>query len=172
MSDDQCTVPISVTVNGKEHAAHVRVDLTLVEFLREDLQLYSCRETCGIGVCGTCTVLLDGSPVSGCLTFAYKADGHELTTSEGLGEGNRLHPVQQALLDEQAFQCSFCTPGFAVSIAAMVAERERSGIQDQDPDLHTHLSGHLCRCGCYLEIIAAAKRVAASGAGNPDGLDT
>lgn len=168
MSDDQRTVPISVTVNGNVQATRVRVDLTLVELLREELQLYSCRETCGIGVCGTCTVLLDGKPVSACLTFAYQADGRKLTTAEGLGEGDDLHPAQQALLDEQAFQCSFCTPGFAVSIAAMMAERERRSIQDQDPDLHTYLSGHLCRCGCYLEIIAAAKRVTTTVAGDVD----
>lgn len=165
MPDDSATT-VSLTVNGIRHTADVAFDTTLVELLREDLSLYGCRETCGIGVCGTCTVLLNGRAVSACLTFAFAADGGDVATAEGLAVDG-LHPVQVAMIEEQAFQCSFCTPGFVVSIAAMLAERERLGLDAEPPDLESHLSGHLCRCGCYLEIAAAATRVAGSGAIRP-----
>jgi aerobic-type carbon monoxide dehydrogenase small subunit (CoxS/CutS family) len=126
---------------------------TAVEVLR-GLGLFSVRETCALGVCGTCTILLDGTGVSACLTPAFRLDGASVTTVEGLAEG--LHPVQQAFIDEHAFQCSFCTPGFVLGAKVLldaVTEVRRA-------DVEAYLGGHLCRCGSYENIVRAVKRAA------------
>lgn len=145
---------ILVEVNGVARSFTVNTSETLSEFLRRELQLYACRETCGIGICGTCTVLVDDRQVSACITLVVAIDGCRIETAEGLG---RVEPsaVQEAFIANQAFQCSFCTPGFVMAVEAW----RRSGA---DPDdLREHLTGHLCRCGCYSQIIAAADDVGA-----------
>ena len=110
--------------SGQRHLAQVRAtpDDTLLDVLRRELGLFSCRETCGIGLCGACTVLCDGKAISSCLALALAAPKRDITTAEGLVQAGQLHPVQQAFVDAQAFQCSFCTPGFVMSLVAMLAE--------------------------------------------------
>ena len=159
MSSDS-PVPITVRVNGTLHHLRVPVDVTLVDMLRDELQLFSCRETCGIGVCGTCTVLVDGEVTSACLRFAFTVDEAEVITAEGLASGSDLHPVQSAFIEEQAFQCSFCTPGFVVSVADLHQQRQDGRLADEDLDdaIDAHLGGHLCRCGSYRQIVAATRR--------------
>jgi aerobic-type carbon monoxide dehydrogenase small subunit (CoxS/CutS family) len=143
--------PMRLRVNGRDVDVHDDPLLPLSWFLREKLRLTSVRETCAVGVCGTCTVLLDGAAVSSCLTPVLHAAGREVTTVEGVGARDRLDPVQQAFVDHQAFQCSFCTPGFVLGVRALLEEQAR-------PDRETvdrHLGGHLCRCGSYEFILAA-----------------
>ncbi|HEY6496101.1 MAG TPA: (2Fe-2S)-binding protein [Trebonia sp.] len=139
---------VELHVNGTRHQVLVGPHETLLDVLRGRLQLYGCREACGIGVCGACTVLLDGRAVSSCLRPAFTCHGSEVTTVEGLA-GSDLHPVQQMFVEEQAFQCSFCTPGFMMSLVAMLGEPP----ERRDPE--AALSGHLCRCGSYRQIRAA-----------------
>ena len=140
--------PITLRVNASEHDIRVGADDTLLDVLRDRLHIYSCRETCGIGVCGSCTVRMNGRAVSSCLTMAFTCSGAEVDTAEGSAER-----VQQAFLDHQAFQCSFCTPGFVMSVAAML---------DEPPDrrdAEAALSGHLCRCCSYQQIRAAVREL-------------
>jgi aerobic-type carbon monoxide dehydrogenase small subunit (CoxS/CutS family) len=141
--------PLTLRVNGIEHDVLVGADDTLLDVVRDRLRLYSCRETCGIGVCGSCTVRLDGRAVSACLTMAFTCAGADVETAEG-GAADR---VKQAFLDHQAFQCSFCTPGFVMSVAAMLDEPT----DRQDAD--AALSGHLCRCCSYQQIRAAVREL-------------
>ena len=127
--------PITLTVNGIEYDMLVGANDTLLDILRQRLQLYSCRETCGIGVCGSCTVLVDGRAVSSCLTMAFMCSGVEVQTAEN----RSTNRIRQAFIEHQAFQCSFCTPGFVMSIAAMLEE------PSERRDAAAALSGHLCR---------------------------
>ncbi|WP_432837966.1 (2Fe-2S)-binding protein [Dactylosporangium sp. CA-092794] len=144
---------LSLEVNGTSHRVRASADDTLLDVLRRELRLFSCRETCGIGLCGSCTVICDGKAVSACLALALAVADSRITTAEGLARGDQLHPVQQAFVDAQAFQCSFCTPGFIMSVVAMLAEppRQRS--------VEAALSGHLCRCGSYGQIAEAVRRL-------------
>lgn len=145
-------------VNGRVHRIEAAPDRRLLEVLREDLGLGSVREGCGIGMCGACTVLLGGRPVSSCLLLVSQVHHQEIVTVEGLEENGALHPVQRAFIEHFAFQCAYCTPGFVLSAVAML-ERE------PDPDeqvLLEYLSGNLCRCGSYLNILKAV-RAAAQG---------
>jgi aerobic-type carbon monoxide dehydrogenase small subunit (CoxS/CutS family) len=139
-------VRVELVLNGRPEALDVRTDEMLLEALR-DHGLRSVRETCGIGVCGACTVLLDGEPVSGCLTLAATVAGREVTTVEGLGESD---PVLRAFHEAHAFQCGWCTPGFVLTVKAM-----RPG-----DDVRAALGGNLCRCGCYLKIEEAVRACA------------
>jgi aerobic-type carbon monoxide dehydrogenase small subunit (CoxS/CutS family) len=136
-------VRVELVLNGRPEALDVRTDEMLLEALR-DHGLRSVRETCGIGVCGACTVLLDGEPVSGCLTLAATVAGREVTTVEGLDESD---PVLRAFHEAHAFQCGWCTPGFVLTVKAM-----RPG-----DDVRAALGGNLCRCGCYLKIEEAVR---------------
>lgn len=141
--------PVTLRVDGTEHDVAVGAGDTLVDVLRDRLRLYSCRETCGIGVCGSCTVRVDGRAISACLTMAFTCVGAEIETAES----SAVARVRQAFLDHQAFQCSYCTPGFVMSVAAMLDEpRERR-------DVEAALSGHLCRCGSYRQIRAAVREL-------------
>ncbi len=135
---------VALTLNGRPAELDVRTDEMLLEALRRQ-GLNSVRETCAIGVCGACTVLLDGEPVSGCLTLAATAAGRELTTVEGLDESDA---VLRAFNDAHAFQCGWCTPGFVLTVKAM-----RPG-----DDVREALGGNLCRCGCYVKIEEAVRR--------------
>lgn len=153
MTDGAETIRITLQVNGRACTAAVSVDDTLYDVLRTQLGLTSCRETCGLGVCGTCTVILDGRAVSACLAPAFPLDGAVVRTAEGLECGAHLSPLQQAFVEHQAFQCSFCTPGFLMSATAMLDDGPGA-----DPEVA--LSGHLCRCGSYRQILAAVRSAA------------
>ncbi len=151
------THQIRLVVNGQIQTLTVRSDETLLETLRERLGLTSVRETCGIGICGACTVLVSGRPMSSCLLLAALADGFEVTTVEGLlGPDGSLHPVQQAFLEAQAFQCSYCTPGMILSVVALLREHP----SPTDDEVKAYLAGNLCRCGSYLPILAAVRSAA------------
>jgi len=142
---------ISLTVNGRPETLRVDGAETLAATLRRELQLFGVREACGIGICGSCTVLAGGATVSACLILAGLADGLDLTTVEGLAEDGRLDPIQQAFVDHTAFQCSYCTPGFILAARALLAD-ERSPSRERVADA---LSGNLCRCGSYGKIVDA-----------------
>jgi len=149
---------IELRVNGDVHRLEVEPSRSLLEVLRDDLGLRSVREACGIGMCGTCTVLIDGRAISSCLTLAGQADGRSIVTVEGLARDGKLHPVQQAYLDHAAFQCAFCTPGFILTTVAMLKE---VGSPDEGT-IRSYLAGNLCRCGSYRNILEA---VLAAGEG-------
>lgn len=145
---------IHCTVNGAAAALEARPDEMLLEVLRRELGLHSVRLTCGIGVCGACTALLDGDPVATCILPAPQAEGARITTVEGLGGE---HPVQRAFAAAHAFQCGFCTPGFVLTAISLLDEQPRPGEEDI---LHA-LGGNLCRCGSYLKIVEAVQLAAA-----------
>ena len=156
-------VRVGVRVNGSPEVGRAEPRTTLAEFLREELGLTGTHVGCEQGVCGACTVVLDGVAVRSCLVFAVQAEGCEVQTVEGLARDDGLHPLQQAFWDAQALQCGFCTPGFLMT--ALVALRERS---DWDrAELRERLSGNLCRCTGYEPIVdavlAAAEAVRNSG---------
>jgi len=144
---------VAVRLNGRDAELECEPDEMLLDVLRRE-GLGSVRETCGIGVCGACTVLVDGEPVSGCLTLAAQAEGREVTTVEGLGGAD---PVQRAFLDAHAFQCGWCTPGFVLTVKALLAENPNPS----DPEITEALGGNLCRCGSYVKIADAVRRAAA-----------
>jgi len=150
-------MPIEVHVNGKPQRATVEPRLTLADFLRERCQLTGTHLGCEHGVCGACTVLLDGEAVRACLVFAVQADGAEVSTIEGMtNEDGSLSPVQAAFRDHHGLQCGFCTPGFVVSVTAFL----RDNPQPTDDDIRAGLSGNLCRCTGYQGILAAIKAAA------------
>jgi aerobic carbon-monoxide dehydrogenase small subunit len=124
--------------------------------LRRELRLVGAREGCGVGMCGACTVLLDGQPVSSCLLLATEVRGRAIETVEGLADGDRLHPIQEAFIEHTGFQCSFCTPGMLLATKALLAENP----DPSEEDVKDYLAGNLCRCGSYLKIIAAVQGAA------------
>jgi carbon-monoxide dehydrogenase small subunit len=146
-------VEISVRVNGLEHRHAVEPRKLLADFLREDLRLTGTHLGCEHGVCGACTVLLDGRAVRSCLLFAVQANGCEVTTVEGLANDAELHPVQQAFWDKHALQCGFCTPGFLMTTIGLLSERP----DPTDEEIIDALSGNLCRCTGYVSIIEAVR---------------
>jgi len=147
---------IRFTLNGENVAAEIGTHQNLVEVLRDRFDLYGARESCGQGLCGCCTVLVDGQAVSGCLFLAAFADGAKVETIEGLGSGQALDPVQEAFIEAGAFQCGFCTPGFILMTKQLLDEHP----DPSDDQIRHYLSGNLCRCAAYPEIIAAAKLAA------------
>jgi carbon-monoxide dehydrogenase small subunit len=148
-------VTVTVRVNGTEMTGEAEPRLLLSDFLRHRLGLTGTHVGCEHGVCGACTVLLDGEPVRSCLTFAVQADGAEVTTVEGLASADaKLHPIQQAFHEHHAMQCGFCTPGFLISLLAVLRGSPRAS----DDELIDALSGNLCRCTGYANILAAAKQ--------------
>lgn len=156
------TRTITVTVNGRTRSATVEPRRTLADFLREDLGLTGTHLGCEHGVCGACTVLVDGAAARSCLQLAVQADGHEITTVEGVAdEDGTLHPVQQALHESHAFQCGFCTPGFVMSICGMLAEGTRPCTR---AEIREELSGNICRCSGYQTIIDGVEKVLADTA--------
>ena len=140
---------INVTVNGTAREAEAETRKTLADFLREDLALTGTHLGCEHGVCGACTVLLDGEPVRSCLMLAVQARGASITTIEGLADGDDLNPLQSALRDSHAFQCGFCTPGFVMQITALLRENP----SPTETEVRKTLSGNLCRCTGYETII-------------------
>jgi aerobic-type carbon monoxide dehydrogenase small subunit (CoxS/CutS family) len=149
-------VKIDVRLNGRRVELDCEPDEMLVDVLRRE-GLGSVRVTCGIGICGACTVLVDGEPWSGCLTLAPQVDGREVTTVEGLGGAD---PVQRAFVDAHAFQCGWCTPGFVLTVKALLAETP----DPSERQIVEALGGNLCRCGSYVKIVEAARRAAAEPA--------
>ena len=143
---------IELTINGEEVQATVPPHRTLVELLRDELDLTGTTEGCGVGVCGCCTVLVDGNPMASCFELAVNADGKEIRTVEGLAAlspGDGLHPLQEAFQEHEGFQCGYCTPGILMSTAAMLAD-----VPDPDEDdIRTYLAENLCRCTGYSQII-------------------
>ena len=144
---------ITLLVNHREETLRIDDADTLLEVLRDGLKLWSVRESCGVGACGTCTVLMDGSPVSSCFLLAVRAAGHEITTLEGLGDGHALHPIQEAFVAERALQCAYCTPGFVLSVKALLDENPNPS----DDEIREYLSGNLCRCAGYADILRAVR---------------
>jgi aerobic carbon-monoxide dehydrogenase small subunit len=150
-------LPVEMTVNGERRRGVVDPRLTLADFLREQCALTGTHLGCEHGVCGACTVLLDGEAVRSCLLFAVQASGGEVTTIEGLGgPDGALSPVQEAFRAEHGLQCGFCTPGFVVSVTALLEENPHPS----EPEIRDALSGNLCRCTGYQGIIRAVQRAA------------
>ena len=147
------TVTITLRVNGRDHAVPVSAEDSLLDVLRDRLLLFSCRQTCGLGLCGSCAVIVDGRAVNSCIAPAFPLDGAVVRTAEGLESATGLSDLQAAFVEEQAFQCSFCTPGFLMSATAMLEEGS-----PQPLDVEDALGGHLCRCGSYEQILAAVRR--------------
>jgi aerobic carbon-monoxide dehydrogenase small subunit len=155
-SEAKLTITILTTINGSQQEVAVKPNQTLLEFLRENLSLQGSVEGCGVGVCGSCTVLVDGRPVSSCLMLASNAEGKKVTTIEGLSHSGELDPVQRAFLKHQAFQCGYCTPGMIMAVKGLLANNPHPS-EEQARD---YLSGNLCRCGTYSEVLAAVKELA------------
>src|SRR5262245_17916381 len=148
-------VSVSLTISGAHHALMLAPRTTLLDLLREHLALPGTKKGCDQGQCGACTVLIDGRRVNSCLTFAGMYDGAQITTIEGLAAKGALHPLQQAFIDHDAFQCGYCTPGQICSAAALIAER-RAQPAEENGKL---MSGNICRCGAYANIVAAIQQV-------------
>ena len=147
---------VRLTVNGVGVDVYAAVDRVLLDVLREDLALTGTKSDCGMGVCGTCTVLVDGRPASSCLLLACLADGREIVTIEGLGHAGALDPVQAAFAEPSAFECGFCTAGMIVTARALLDGNPRPS----RGDIVDYMSGNLCRCTGYADIIDAIERAA------------
>ena len=152
-------VAIGLQVNGTGHALDFDARTSLLDLLREHLGLTGTKKGCNRGECGACTVLLDGARVNACMVLAASADGREVTTVEGLAAGGRLHPVQQAFIDQDAFQCGFCTAGQIMSAVGCV----REGHATSGEEIREWMSGNICRCSAYPQIAAAVAAAAAQG---------
>jgi aerobic-type carbon monoxide dehydrogenase small subunit (CoxS/CutS family) len=138
-------------VNGTSYQVEEAGRRTLLQVLRDDLGLVGAKEGCGVGMCGACTILVDGKPISGCLALAEQVSGKEILTVEGLEKDGQLHPLQQAFITEGAFQCAYCTPGFLLTTIALLNENAHPG----EAEIREYLAGNLCRCGSYQNIIKA-----------------
>ncbi|MER5805632.1 (2Fe-2S)-binding protein [Streptomyces mirabilis] len=145
---------VSLTVNGRRHTITVDNRTSLLDLLREHLGLTGSKKGCNAGACGACTVLVDGQRVNSCLTLAVRLDGTEVTTIEGLAKGDKLHPLQQAFIDQDAFQCGYCTPGQIVSGVGCIKE----GHTGSPEEIREWMSGNICRCGCYVKIVRAVEQ--------------
>ena len=147
---------ISLKVNGIERSVEVEPRTTLLELVREQFNLTGAKLGCDIQVCGACTLLLDGKPVSACSVLAVDADGCDILTIEGLGNKDSLHPIQEAFMEFGALQCGYCTSGFILTAKALLDEIPRP----TDEQIRDYLAGNFCRCGCYQEIMQAIRNVA------------
>jgi aerobic-type carbon monoxide dehydrogenase small subunit (CoxS/CutS family) len=150
------THTIRMRVNGQDYTAEVPSQRLLIDCLRYDLGLTGTKEGCSVGVCGACTVVMDGVLVSSCLTLAVLADGKEITTVEGLAQDGKLHPVQQAFIDYGGFQCGICTPGMVVAAKALLDQNQNPS----DDDIKDWMMGNLCRCTGYYKIIESIRGAA------------
>ena len=147
----------TLRVNGAEHEVEAGTR-TLLTVLRDDLRLVGAKEGCGIGMCGACTILVDGEPISSCLMLAAQASERDIVTVEGLASGGKLHFVQQAFVDRGAFQCAYCTPGFVLSTLALLNETRAPASEE----IREYLSGNLCRCGSYPNVLRAVEALSQS----------
>lgn len=153
-------VQIELKVNGLPYKVEVEPRQTLLELIREDLELTGTKEGCGLGECGTCTVLLDGKPIKSCITLAVQANGQEVTTIEGVEKPDgTLHPLQQAFIDHGAIQCGFCTPGMILSAKALLDENPCP----TEVEVRKAIAGNLCRCTGYQKIVEAIMAAAGKG---------
>jgi xanthine dehydrogenase YagT iron-sulfur-binding subunit len=162
--------PIRLRINGQDQEFNVESWVTLLDLLRERAGLTGTKKGCDHGQCGACTVLVDGRRVNSCLTLAVMQNGHEITTIEGMAEGDELHPLQQAFIDHDAFQCGYCTPGQICSAAGLIAEGQAKSADD----VRELMSGNLCRCGAYPQIAEAVIQVMGlkNGKDGKDGFTT
>ena len=150
-------IDVTLKVNGHDHRlTDLDAHTTLLEALRDHLQLTGTKKGCGLGHCGACTVHIEGRRVTSCLVLAVMAQGQSITTIEGLAQGNALHPLQAALIEHDGFQCGYCTPGQIMSGVACIAE----GHTGSDDEIREWMSGNLCRCGAYSNIVAAVRQAA------------
>jgi len=147
------------TINGRAFEADVDIRTSLLDLCREHLGLTGAKKGCDHGQCGACTILLDGRRANACLALAVAHDGAELTTVEGLAAGDDLHPLQAAFIEHDAFQCGYCTPGQLCSAVGMLAEAEAEGVALDAAEIRERMSGNLCRCGAYPNIVAAIRAV-------------
>jgi len=147
---------ITINVNGKQKRFDVEPHTLLLNLIRDEMSLTGTKYGCGIGECGACTVLLDGDAVLACMMLAVDADGHRVDTVEGLNDGNTLHPIQQAYLDEGAVQCGFCTPGFIMSTKALLDKNPNP----DEAEIREYLNGNICRCTGYVNIVKAVQSAA------------
>lgn len=147
---------VSLAVNGVRHTVAIDNRTSLLDMLREHLGLTGSKKGCNAGACGACTVLVDGQRVNSCLTLAVRLEGAEVTTIEGLEKGDQLHPLQQAFIDQDAFQCGFCTSGQIVSGVGCIQEGHTGSAEE----IREWMSGNLCRCGCYVKIVRAVEQTA------------
>ena len=156
----QRTMDITLSINGAEHRLlDIDAHTTLLDALRDHLQLTGTKKGCGLGQCGACTVLVDERRVNSCLTLAVMQQGKAITTIEGLAKGAELHPLQAAFVEHDGFQCGYCTPGQIMSGVACIAE----GHAGTDDDIREWMSGNICRCGAYSTIVAAIRQAAGRG---------
>ncbi|TPM34224.1 (2Fe-2S)-binding protein [Mesorhizobium sp. B2-3-4] len=154
------TIPVHLDINGQHHELRLEPRVTLLDALRDRLGLTGTKKGCDHGQCGACTVHLDGERVLACLTLAAQAEGRTVTTIEGLAREGELHPVQAAFLEQDAFQCGYCTPGQIMSAVACI----REGHAGSDEEIREYMAGNLCRCGAYPHIVAAVRQAALEAA--------
>jgi carbon-monoxide dehydrogenase small subunit len=147
---------ITINVNGKQQRFDVEPHTLLLNLIRDEMSLTGTKYGCGIGECGACTVLLDGKAVLACMMLALDADGYRVDTIEGLSDGDKLHPIQQAYLDEGAVQCGFCTPGFIMSTKALLDKNPNPN----EAEIREYLNGNICRCTGYVNIVKAVQSAA------------
>jgi carbon-monoxide dehydrogenase small subunit len=149
-------IPVNITVNGKDYNLEVKPYATLLELIREDLQLTGAKEGCGVGECGACTILMEGKTVNACLVLAAEANGKNITTIEGLAQDEKLHPIQQAFVELGGLQCGFCTPGMILSAKALLDVNNNP----TDIEIRKGLEGNFCRCTGYTKIIDSVRMAA------------
>ena len=150
---------MQLKVNDESHEIAVDAERTLLSVLRHELKLTGTKYGCGEGNCGACTVLIDGEASRSCITPVTSASGRDITTVEGLADGDHLHPLQEAFIEQTAFQCAYCTSGFVMSSAALLTRNPNP----DDEQIKAALSGHICRCGAYLRILKAVKSMSDRG---------
>ena len=155
-------IKLDITVNGVRHTLKIDPNLRLLDLLREEMALTGTKEGCGIGECGACTVLLEGKAVNSCLVLAGQCAGKEVVTIEGLARGARLHPLQRAFLDHGAVQCGFCTPGMILSAAALLRDKP----SPSEEEIRVAISGNLCRCTGYTQVVEAVQSVSGRETGD------
>jgi xanthine dehydrogenase YagT iron-sulfur-binding subunit len=154
--DPSAPIDVTLRVNGQDHTLSIDTRTALLDALREHLGLTGSKKGCDHGQCGACTVLVDGRRVLSCLTLAVTTLGKNVSTVEGLAQGDKLHPMQQAFVDQDAFQCGYCTPGQIMSAIACV----REGHANSEDDIREYMSGNICRCAAYPNIVAAVQQAA------------
>ena len=150
------SLTINTTINGKSVSAGAEAAATLLEFLRDTLNLKGTKLCCNTGECGACTIIYNGKPINSCVTMAADANGAEITTIEGVADGEKLHPVQQAFIDTGAVQCGYCTPGFIISVKVLLDRTKKPTMEE----IEEAVSGNICRCTGYTKIVDAIQLAA------------